>query len=173
MAELSLVLRSAIGAEPGAVSLRLSCLLRVTLRRHLPGVSLLRVALLGHLSGITLLRISLRRHLSRVALLRISLRRHLPGIALLLETLLRVALLEALLLLHTHALLLESLLHTLLRITLLHVTLLLHALLRIALLVTGGHPGACSHTGYAAYGAHACVHTHTHALIRYSGSRLT
>ena len=103
---------------------------------------------------------------SGITLLRISLRRHLSGITLLLEALLRVALLEALLLLHSHALLLESLLHTLLRITLLHVTLLLHSLLRIALLVTGGHPGACSHTGYTAYGAHACVHTHTHASIR-------
>ena len=166
LAELTRILCSAIGAEPAAINLGLRRLLRITLRRHLSGVTLLRIALLHSLLREALLRITLRRHLSGVTLLRIAL----------LHSLLREALLEALLLLHTHTLLLEALLHTLLRVTLLHVALLLHTLLRITLLVTGchtGHSGTGCHTGYAAYGAHACVHAHTHARIRCCGSRLT
>ena len=117
----------------------------------------MRITLRRHLSGITLLRIALRRHLSGITLLRETLLLHLPGIALLL--------------LHTHTLLLETLLHllhTLLRIPLLHVTLLLHALLRVTLLI--GHSGACCHTGNAANGSHACVHSYTR--IRYSRARI-
>ena len=103
LAELTLVLRSAIGAEPAAVSLRLRRLLRITLRGHLSGVTLLRHSLSGiALLLESLLRVTLLRHLSGVALLRVTLLLHTH--TLLLESLLRITLL----LLHAHTLLLES-----------------------------------------------------------------